>query len=128
MAMLTKLFLVWTAIAMVATALVVSPNITSRQTRWLHKRTPLPRVYDVFTPNTLRINGETKKSENTYTAQQMDQYQQGHLEALFICKTVIDASTRQVDRFDRIFKEYFPMADRQLVLGLFRAAILNRNR
>jgi hypothetical protein len=119
MAMLTKLFLVWTVVAMLATALVVSPNITSRSTRFLHTRTPLPRKYDAYLPNTLRVNKETGKQENTYKAQEMDQFQQGHMEVLMLCREVIEASTRQADRFDRIFGEYFPAADRELILGLF---------
>lgn len=56
--------------------------------------------------------------ENTYTAQQMDQSQQGHMEALELCQNVIEASTCQADRFNRIFGEYFPATDRELVLGL----------
>lgn len=115
---LTKLFLVWTAMTMVATALVVSSNITSRQTRWLHKRTPLPHDYGVSTPNTLRMNKETGEPENTYTAQQIDQFQQGHMEALMLCRKVIEASTRQADHFGRISGEYFPTTDRELILSL----------
>ena len=117
MAMLTKLISAFMAMAMVATALMVPPNMTSRSTRFLHKRTPLPHNYGVYTPTTLRTNKETGESENTYTTQQMDQFQQGHMEVLMICRTVIEASTREVDRFNRIFGEYFPAADRQLVLG-----------
>lgn len=83
----------------------------------LHRRTPLPNDYGVYTPTTLRTNKETGESENTYTTQQMDQFQQGHMEVLTMCRTVIEASTREVDRFNRIFGEYFPPADRQLVLG-----------
>lgn len=116
--MLTKLFLVWTAVAMLATALVVSPNITSRSSRLLHERTPLPRKYDAYFPNTLRVNEYTHKQENTYSTREMDQFQQGHLEALRICRIVIEASTRQADRFNRIFREYFDPTDRELVLSL----------
>jgi hypothetical protein len=65
------------------------------------------------------MNKETGKPENTYTRQQMDQFQQGHLEALLLCSKVIEASTREKARFDRIFGEYFPAADRELILGLF---------
>lgn len=115
--MFTKLILIFTAMAMVATALVVSPNMASRSTRLLHKRTPLPHNYDVYIPNTLRTNKKTGESENTYTAQQMEQFQQAHMDVLMMCRKVIEASTCQADRFDRIFGEYFFAIDRDLVLS-----------
>lgn len=118
MAMLTRLIFVFAAVAMVATPLVVPPNMTPRFTRFLYKRTPLPHNYGVYTLTTLRTNKETGKSENTYTTQQMDQFQQGHMDVLMMCRTVIEASTREVDRFNKTFGEYFPPDDRQLVLGL----------
>lgn len=65
------------------------------------------------------MNKETGKPENTYTVQQMDQFQQGHKEALMLCSKVIEASTRQAVRFNRIFGEYFPATDRELILGLY---------
>ena len=125
MAMLTKLIFVFTAMAMVATALVVPPNMTSSSTRFLHKRTPLPHDYGVHTPNTLRTNKETKESENTYTAQQIEKFQAGHNDALMMCRTVIEEATKSTpDRFDRIFREYFPFSDRQLVIGKYKATAL----
>jgi hypothetical protein len=118
MAMLPKLFLVWAVVAMFATALVVSPNVTSRSTRYLHKRAPPPQRFDAYFPNFLRKNEYDGRPENTYTAQQMDQYQQGHMEALRLCRRVVDASTHDAVRFNRIFREYFRPADRELVLSL----------
>lgn len=116
MPMLSKLFVVWMAMAMVATALVVTPNITSRSARSLHKRTPLPHKFGAHTPNTMR---EFKGvQENTYTTQQMEQFQQGHNDALMMCNIVIqEANANPPDRFDRIFREYFEFSDRQLVIG-----------
>lgn len=118
MAMLTRLFLVWMAMVMLANALAMPPNTTSSCSRSLNKRTPLPYDYGVHTPNTMRTNQETRKPENTYTAQQMDQFQQGHMEALMLCQNVIDASICQTDRFNRIFGEYFPATDLELIIGL----------
>lgn len=123
--MFTKLILIFTAMAMVATALVVSPNMTSRCTRSMHKRTPLPHDSDVNTPNTLRKNLETGESENTYTAQQIEQFQAGHNDALWLCKTVIEEATNKPDRFDKIFRQYFPFSDRQLVIGKYLATTLS---
>ena len=116
--MLTKLLLVWMAMVMLANSLAMPPNTTSSCTRSPHKRTPLPHDYGIYTPNTQGTNQETRMPENTYTAQQMDQFQQGHMEALELCQNVIEASTCQADRFNRIFGEYFPATDRELVLGL----------
>ena len=87
----------------------------------LLKRTPLPRDYGVCTPNTLRINQETYEPENTYTAQQIEQFQEGHNDALMMCRTVIEQATKTPDRFNRIFRAYFPFSDRKLIIGEFAA-------
>jgi len=112
-------------VALVASAMVVSPNITSRSTRFLHKRAPPPQEDEVYLPNFNRRNSFDGRRENNYNPQQMDQYRQGHMEALEICRTVIEASrtvagasSRQRNRFDRIFFKYFPPTDRELVLGM----------
>jgi hypothetical protein len=81
----------------------------------LHKRTPLPRNYGVRTPNTQRDYQGIK--ENTYNAQQIEQFQEGHSDALMMCNMVVREATRNPNRFDRIFREYFPTSDRQLVIG-----------
>jgi hypothetical protein len=83
----------------------------------LHKRAPPPQRFDAYFPNFLRKNEHDGRPENTYTAQQMDQYQQGHMEALRLCKRVVEASTSHADLFNRTFREYFPPADRKLVLS-----------
>ena len=105
--------------AMVATALAVSANMISKPTRILNKRTPLPHGYGVRTPNTLRTNKETKESENTYTTQQMEQFQAGHSDVLMVCETAVEEATKTPDRFNKIFRQYLPFSDRQLVIGKY---------
>jgi hypothetical protein len=48
----------------------------------LQKRTTFSQPYDYPIPNT--------NVDNTYTVQQMDQFLQGHLDALLICLVVIE--------------------------------------
>lgn len=90
----------------------------SRRDVQLHRRTPLPHKFGAHTPNTMR---EFKGvQENTYTTQQTEQFQQGHNDALMMCNIVIEeANANPPDRFDRIFREYFESADRQLVIGQY---------
>jgi hypothetical protein len=85
----------------------------------VHKRTPLPHNYGIYTPNTLRRNQEDGHSENTYSTQEMEQFQAAHNDALMICRTVIKEATESPARFDRIFRQYFPFRDRQLVIGIY---------
>lgn len=90
----------------------------------LHRRTPLPHDYGVYTPTTLRINKETKESENTYTTQQMEQFQAAHNDVLMMCRMVIKEATDSPARFDRIFRQYFPFSDRQLVISMYTSTCI----
>jgi len=75
----------------------------------LQKRTAFSQPYEYPIPNT--------NVDNTYTVQQMDQFLQGHLDALLICLVVIEQAACNDERFDRIFREYFKPEDRTPVLG-----------
>lgn len=57
--------------------------------------------------------------ENTYTVEQLDQYLEGHTEALHICSAIIEQAERNTARFNRIFRQYFKPDDREKVLGKF---------
>lgn len=81
----------------------------------LHKRTPLPRDYGLRTPNTERE--WQGKMENTFTAQHIAQFQEGHSDVLMMCNMVVRVATKNPGRFNRIFREYFPFGDRQLIIG-----------
>jgi len=105
--MLLKLVL--TTAAMVANALVINPNTTSTTTLPLLKRTAFTRPYSYPIPNT--------NNDNTYTVQQMDQFREGHVDALYTCSVVVREAARNPARYDRIFSEYFKPADRNLVLS-----------
>lgn len=57
--------------------------------------------------------------DNTYTAEQMDQFLEGHVDALQLCRVVIKQSTKNPTGFDKIFREYFAPKDRELVISKF---------
>jgi hypothetical protein len=109
--MLTKIFLVWTAVAVVATALVILPKITAdvQLVSSSRKRTAFSPTYEHPIPN--------KNVDNTYTVQQMDQYLQGHIDAMAISLVVIEQAECDPERFERILREYFKPEDRRMVLG-----------
>jgi hypothetical protein len=89
----------------------------------LGKRTPLPRNYGVRTPNTEREHQGNK--ENTFSAQEIEQFQEGHNDALMMCSTVIEKATKNPKRFDRIFREYFPFNERQLIIGEYAETVIS---
>jgi len=119
--MLFKFISVLLAIVTATTARAVSLNVTSlnmtsKCNRTLHERTLFSMLNGIPMPNTEK-DLEDPGRKNTYTAQRMDQFREGHMDALMMCRKVIEASTYQTDTFDRIFSHYFSSVDRQLVLG-----------
>jgi hypothetical protein len=113
--MILKFIFVLLAMVTATTARAVSLNMTSQCNRTLHGRTPLSHDYGIYTPNTMREYGKHKA--NTYTTQQIDQFQQAHNDVLMMCRKVIEESTCQTATFDRLFGEYFAPIDREIVLG-----------
>jgi hypothetical protein len=75
----------------------------------LNKRAAFSHSYKHPIPNT--------NVDNTYTVEQMDQFLEGHIDALNICSVVIKEATRNAKRFDKIFRQYFNADDRNFVLG-----------
>jgi hypothetical protein len=78
----------------------------------LQKRTAFSQPYQYPIPN-------TNNKFNTYTVEEMDKFRAAHIDALNICSVVINEATRNPKRFDKIFREYFSLEDRKLVLGQF---------
>jgi hypothetical protein len=109
--MVKLLSLILAATAMIANALVITPNVTSTSSLSHLKRTAFTRPYSHPIPSTDDGN------PNTYTVQRMDQFREGHVDAMYICSVVIEQATRNSARFDRIFGEFFQPADRELVLS-----------
>ena len=75
----------------------------------LHKRTAFSQPYQHPIPNT--------NVDNTYTVEQMDQFLEGHIDALQLCRVAIKQSTKNPTRFDKVFREYFDPNDRALVIS-----------
>jgi len=109
--MVKLLSLILAATATIANALVIKPNITSRSSLSHLKRTAFTRPYSHPIPSTDDGN------PNTYTVQEMDQFREGHVDAMYMCSVVIEQATRNSARYNRIFGEYFQPADRELVLS-----------
>ena len=97
--------------ATIATALVMSPNMTSIPARSLHKRADFSRPYEHPIPKT--------EWADSYTVKQMDQYLEAHIDALHMCSVVIEQAERNTERFDRLFHTYFRPDDREIVLSKF---------
>jgi hypothetical protein len=76
-----------------------------------------------LTPNTEREHEGHK--ENTYSTQKIEQFQAGHNDALMMCSTVIEQATKNPKRFDRIFREYFPFSERQLIIGEYAETVIS---
>lgn len=74
----------------------------------LNKRAPFSRPYKYPIP---------KVEENYIHIDLRDQYLDAHIDALHLCSVVIEQATRDPNRFDKIFREYFKPDDRELVLG-----------
>jgi hypothetical protein len=74
------------------------------------KRTAFSQPYQYPIPN-------TNIKFNTYTVEEMDKFRAAHIDALNICSVVINEATRNPKRFDKVFREYFSLEDRKLVLG-----------
>ena len=77
----------------------------------LHKRTAFSQPYQHPIPKT--------NVDNTYTVEQMDQFLEGHIDALQLCRVAIKQSTKNPARFDKIFRQYFRPNDRELVISKF---------
>lgn len=77
----------------------------------LHKRTAFSQPYQYPVP---KID-----VDNTYPAEQMDQFLEGHVDALQLCRVVIKQSTKNPTGFDKVFREYFAPKDRDLVISKF---------
>lgn len=105
-------------IAMAANALVVPPKITSAYLESLTKRgMALPHDTALHVP---QINN---RRNTKYGVKQMDQFLQGHIDAVKMCVTVADQAmntdNQQGSQFDKVFRKYFAAEDRQLVIGQF---------
>jgi hypothetical protein len=102
--------------AMVVNAMVVPPNniSTSATIQSLHKRTRIDNAENVRMPYT---DEDLGVYTNTYTTQQTEQYYQGHLDVLKMCKEVVAESECDTDLFQRLFAEYFDPKDRETVVG-----------
>jgi hypothetical protein len=77
----------------------------------LHKRTAFSQPYRYPVPKT--------DVDNNYPAEQMDQFLEGHVDALQLCRVVIKQSTQNPAGFDKVFREYFAPKDRELVISKF---------
>jgi hypothetical protein len=77
----------------------------------LQKRTAFSQPYRYPIPKT--------NVDNTYTVDQMDQFLEGHVDALQLCRVVIKQSTKNPTGFDKIFREHFAPKDRELVISKF---------
>ena len=84
------------------------PRHEIRSVSSLNKRAPFSRPYKYPIP---------KVEENYIHIELRDQYLDAHIDALHLCSVVIEQATRDPNRFDKIFREYFKPDDRELVLG-----------
>jgi hypothetical protein len=85
----------------------------------LHKRTAFSQPYRYPVPKT--------DVDNTYPAEQMDQFLEGHVDALQLCRVVIKQSTKNPTGFDKVFREYFALKDRELVISKFVSETKTQN-
>lgn len=53
-----------------------------------------PHNHGLRTPHTLKMNPQTGDPKNIYTTPQIEQFQAGHKDALMMCETVIESSTK----------------------------------
>lgn len=68
-----------------------------------------------YTPS-LAIRAEPSITPDVYTAQQVEQFQEGHKDAIMLASTVVSWPDTP-DWFDPIFTKYFNIEDRQTVIG-----------
>jgi hypothetical protein len=97
-----------------STATGTQQQKSQRETRSalsLHKRTAFSQPYRYPVPKT--------DVDNTYPAEQMDHFLEGHVDALHLCRVVIKQSTKNPTGFDKVFREYFAPKDRDLVISEF---------
>jgi hypothetical protein len=86
-----------------------TPRLETQSASLLHKRTAFSQPYQHPIPKT--------NVDNTYTVEQMDQFLEGHIDALQLCRVAIKQSTKNPTRFDKVFREYFDPNDRALVIS-----------
>lgn len=103
--------LILTLTVMAVHALTVPLQNTSMANQLLYERTHVI--------NPLNLNMPHTDKDNTYTTQQMEQFYQGHVDTLRMCSDVVQEAADNPTRFDRIFREYFDPADRDLVIRKF---------
>lgn len=88
-----------------------SPRHEIQSNPLLDKRLAFSQAYQHPVPKT--------NIDNTYTVEQMDQFLEGHIDALQLCRVAIKQSTKNPTRFDKVFREYFDPNDRALVISKF---------